>query len=493
MTSTIPYLISQFLNWRSLVDIVIIAAGVLFVYRTFFRLGTWKIAHGILLALVLFLVANFFDLTAIRWIYSNLSQVAIIALIIIFQPEIRKLFERAATFRSQKAMAKSGDLASLLAEVLFSLARSSRGALIVLPGRESLGEKLSGGVALDALPTVPLILSLFDPHSPGHDGAVILEKGRLSRYGVRLPVSTSGRLDPDFGTRHHAALGLAEESDALILVVSEERAAVSAFHNGTMAPVADEKKLRSLVEAFWREMNDHLSHLSLRQNRKALSLEVPASLLLAMVFWTTLTFSQSEIREETFTVPVVFTTPKHLVLTGEKPSEVKIHVAGQVSDLNTIQPAQLSVKINLSEAQPGKQTVVITENDIRPPRRIRVLDAKPSTFDVTLVEIVEKDVKVKPQLVGKLPGGLRLLSIQVEPEQIRVLSPANPGKDRETSVMTTPIYLDNIRENTRLFCKITAPPHLQPPDRRWPDVEVRILVSPPAAPAEPAGLPPGNG
>jgi diadenylate cyclase len=100
----------------------------------------------------------------------------------------------------------------------------------------------------------------------------------------------------------------------------------------------------------------------------------------------------------------------------------------------------------------------------------------PPSVDVTLAAIIEQEVTVKPQLVGKLPGGLKIRSLEVKPEKVKVLSPAAEGKGKEVTLITTPIYLDSIQNDTTIYCKIIAPPAVQPIDKRWPDVEVSIAI-----------------
>jgi DNA integrity scanning protein DisA with diadenylate cyclase activity len=114
------------------------------------------------------------------------------------------------------------------------------GALIVIPGRESIERHTEGGIEIDARLSEPLLLSLFDPNSPGHDGAVVIQGSRISAFAVHLPLSTvpAGR-----GTRHAAALGLAERCDALCVVVSEERGTISLAREGAIRPIANEAQL----------------------------------------------------------------------------------------------------------------------------------------------------------------------------------------------------------------------------------------------------------
>ena len=193
------FIVHQLLSWRAIVEILLLALGLFFLYRTLMRLGTWKIAVGVLAAILVFLAAALLDLKAIEWVFENISHVAVIALIVIFQPELRKIFERAVSMKRTEGGGRGEALSRLVQEGMTELARQKRGAIIVFPGKEPVGEWLSGGFGLDAEASLPLLLSIFDPHSPGHDGALVIENGKFSRYGVRLPVSDTSKLPREYG------------------------------------------------------------------------------------------------------------------------------------------------------------------------------------------------------------------------------------------------------------------------------------------------------
>jgi uncharacterized protein (TIGR00159 family) len=377
----LPFFLSQFykvyVDWRVALDILLIAAALFFIYRTLQRVGAWKIMVGVLSAAAIFALAHFLNLRGIRWAYSNLSQVAVVGVIVVFQPEIRKVFERAASLKRSHRARGEPMLADLLAHAAFSLAKKKRGALLVLPGRDNVIGSEAGGYVLDATPSLPLLMSIFDPNSPGHDGAVVVENGRLARLGVRLPLSSSGALSPRFGTRHHAAMGLSEATDALIIAVSEERGQVSIFREGRISVPEDRQELAGAVRSHWDEL--HASPLGLkgpgRSRTKGRPLprprtktipEIAMAVFLAVILWTTLIYSQSEILERSFTVPIEFTaTPANVALVGDKPSEIKLHLVGPKADLDSLDASQLMVKISLAEAMPGKQTVAINEDNVR--------------------------------------------------------------------------------------------------------------------------------
>lgn len=148
-------LIKHFFDWRALIDITLMAAGLYFLYRTLQRLGTWAIAAGILIAMVVYLVATLLDLKGIEWLFGNLSQVAVIALIIIFQPELRKIFERAASVHRSRQIDSGDEFIAILDNALWKLTEKRQGAIVVLPGKEPVGEWLSGGFTLDSTPLFP--------------------------------------------------------------------------------------------------------------------------------------------------------------------------------------------------------------------------------------------------------------------------------------------------------------------------------------------------
>ncbi len=455
-----------------------LSAGLFFLYRTLQRLGTWSIAAGILIAMAVYLLATFLDLKGIEWIFGNLSQIAAIALIVIFQPELRKIFERAASVRRSRQVGSDQDLHDTLVDSFWKLAGKREGAIVVLPGKDPIQEWLQGGYALDARPSLPLIMSIFDHNSPGHDGALIVLNGKLIRFGVRLPISQSARLPEEFGTRHHAGMGLSERSDALIIVVSEERGIVSTFQNGKMQPIEDRETLSTVIADHWRNTASMALDLSEGTNRRHMFAQMAASLGLAVLFWSTLIIAQGEVLEKVITVPVEFTpAPAHLALVGEKDERIRLHLSGPKSDLVAIDPAALSVKIDLSKAIAGKQVFLVTANNMRLPRNVSLLDVVPSSIELTLAEIVEQEVDIKPQLVGKLSGNMKILSVEVLPAKIKVLSPLAGRKKKPVNVITTPIYLESIKSNTSIYCKIIAPPTVQPVTKNWPDVEVIIKVS----------------
>jgi hypothetical protein len=154
---------------------------------------------------------------------------------------------------------------------------------------------------------------------------------------------------------------------------------------------------------------------------------------------------------------------------------VRLHLGGSRSDLDLVDPSTLRAKIDLAMAMAGKQSFVITAENFRLPRGVQLLDVVPASIELTLAELTEREIAIQPQLLGKLPEGRTLKSVVLQPGRVRVLAP--PGAKELLKIMTTPIYLENLENDTVIFCKIIAPPALHPVDRRWPDVEVKITLA----------------
>ena len=473
-------LIQEYITWRAVLDILLISAGLFFLYRTLLRLGTWKIMAGILLALLIFILANALNLTGIEWIYQNVSHVAVLGLIVIFQPELRKVLEKAVSVSPHRLKDLDTALQTLIAESLAKLAEERTGAILVFPGKEPIKDKITGGYQLNAVPSLPLIYSIFDHNSPGHDGAVIIEDNRLTQFGVRLPMSLSTRLSEEYGTRHHAAMGLAEQTDALVLVVSEERGKVSIFTNGSMQPAQGPEEITQAIVDHQMQMGFFRRDSSFKIRKRTL-LQVAASLIIAVAFWSTLMLSQREVVERVLPVSIDYTSPaEELVLVGDKANEVKLHITGPKTDIDNLAMNPPSVKIDLSKMAKGTQTIIITSENIRLPKGVSLLDTSPQQLKVTLAAVMEKRVAISPQIIGKLPGNLKIKKITVSPDSVLVTVPVTRESKNIDEVLTTPIYLESIAEDKKIFCKIIARPTIQPAAKRWPDVEVSIEVQSPA-------------
>lgn len=466
--------LSEMVDWRVLLDISVLAVFFSILYHTLRTTGTWKIALGLTLAAVAAMVAGLLDLRGVEWVFSNLSQITFLALLIIFQPEIRRILERSTSIGRSGPNGREDVLASLIDEAVFDLARRKWGALIVIPGRYPLQQWVSGGVELHALPSLQLLLSLFDPDSPGHDGAIICDKGRVERFAVRLPLSQSGRLPEWLGTRHHAAMGLAEQSDALILAVSEERGRVSLFHNGEMTPLDRKGEAAARIARHLTPEEGGLPEKMKKQGWK-IGLEIVASLLVAVFFWGTVIASRTESREMFFTVPIVFSKPAAgLTLVSDNTADARILLRGPVSLLMNLESSRLQVYVDLSGMEEGRQVVMLTKENVVAPKKVEILHMTPATLEIELSRENMAMLEITPQLIGKPAEGYVVEKVEVLPKNVRVFLPGEILRQNRQQLLTTPIYLHGLRENASVFCKIIVPQGVRLHDTLLPDVEVRV-------------------
>ena len=209
---------------------------------------------GLLVIALVGLVANYFDLLAVRWIVSSLKTVWLIVFVILFQPELRHAlaqFGRTRYFRSFLRGENYGVLGEVVRAVE-SLAQRRHGGLIVMERNVGLRNFVETGSRLDAKVSAELLVTLFSPGSPLHDGAVILREDAIVAASCILPLSSNPLTAVSLGTRHRAALGLSEETDAAVIVVSEQTGDISVAHRGVLYSRLDEGRLRSELSRIFR-------------------------------------------------------------------------------------------------------------------------------------------------------------------------------------------------------------------------------------------------
>jgi diadenylate cyclase len=248
------------ITWTDLLDILLVAA-IFFVILYLVR-GTQAVPllRGIILLLILLaLIGGIFPLRGFSWLVDRALPAILVAIPVIFQPELRRALERlgrAGSFlgRPVGQQATLQRSISAVAEACKTLTKHRLGALLVLERETGLQDYAETGVKLDAETSAELLVSLFDPHVSLHDGAVILRNGRVLAASCVLPLSTAFLDDRRLGLRHRAALGITEETDAIAVVVSEERATISVAHNGRMIRDLDPERLGRLLRAFHQSL-----------------------------------------------------------------------------------------------------------------------------------------------------------------------------------------------------------------------------------------------
>ena len=241
------------------IDILVVAVILYFVFKFIRDRRAGKLAAGIITLLLLLAVSNLINMRVMSYLMHNVFQIGIIAVIILFQPELRAVLEKVGG-GSLKGVRSFGDFksaenntASIISSVVqasLDLSETKTGALMVFERTTKLGDLVLTGTVVDSAISVPIIKNIFFKNSPLHDGAVIIRDNRLHAAGCLLPLSSSQEITKDLGTRHRAAVGMSENSDAVVLIVSEETGKISLAVEGKIYRGYNKDTLTKALEEY---------------------------------------------------------------------------------------------------------------------------------------------------------------------------------------------------------------------------------------------------
>jgi diadenylate cyclase len=236
-------------HWRDLLDVLILSGLFYYLFRFIRGTRAAQMFVGLVIILLLSLLAGALQLNGLNWLISSLKTVWVLAFLILFQPELRKALTSLGGGRMFRSFTRTGESSILgeLVRAVETLSEKGIGALIVVERNVGLKNIVETGTALEAKVSAELLVTIFTPPTPLHDGAVVISGDQLVAAGCILPLSQNPRLAYALGTRHRAALGMSEESDAIVLVVSEESSQISIAEGGRLLPHLDEGTLRSTL------------------------------------------------------------------------------------------------------------------------------------------------------------------------------------------------------------------------------------------------------
>ncbi len=363
-----------------LVDVILVAfilwAGVVWLRRTRARLALL----GLAIVGVVYLTARQLGLTLTAWLLQGFFAVFVIVLVVVFQEDLRRLFEQIATWGLRRKPATLGpDVADVLVRTVARMASTRTGALIVVPGREPIERHLDGGIELGARISEPLLLSLFDASSPGHDGAVVVEGDRVTRFAVHLPLSSDHHQLGPRGTRHAAALGMAELSDALCIVVSEERGTVSVARGGRIRQLREPQALLAVIRGFLEDIAPPQGDRGRLRGAAGHWREGLAAILLATALWVLVVPGSELVEVERPAAVVVQNLPAGFELERVQPENVMVTLSGQRRDLYFADPNRLHVRVDALLVQLGRRTFQVSEDQVEHPENVSVVGVEPTS------------------------------------------------------------------------------------------------------------------
>jgi len=375
-------------RWQDALDILILT-------YIFYRLYLWlrkkkalRMVVAILALPLFYIFARWVDLPLSVWGLQNLWPVIIIVLVVIFQQEIREVLGNISlpSFFFGRPEGLTSKIIDKIAEAAFQMADKKMGGLIVLQRGDNLDELIREKTVLDAEINEDILISIFNSQSPLHDGAVIIQGGRIRYAAALLPLSKSTSLPKEWGTRHRAGVGITEVSDGECIIISEERGEVLLASKGKV-----EKKERK------EDLKENLADLTpmgdTKDKEKALPKkifeDIPIKalfLFLVCLLWVfVIGIRQGEVG---FNIPIeYYSIPQNLVIAGEPPKEVNVRLKGSQRLLSSIKPDQIRVRVDLSNAHKGTNQISLSETSMNTGPGISVTNFYPRNVRLQLSPI----------------------------------------------------------------------------------------------------------
>jgi diadenylate cyclase len=356
------------------------------------------IITGIVIVAIVFLIARQFNLLLTTAILQGFFAVILITLIVIFQEELRYFFERVSHWslnrrlpRSKRRSFPSRHYATdVLVRTLTDLAREKIGALVVIRGKDIMNRHLDGCELLNGRISEKVLKSIFDPHSIGHDGAVLLEDEVIKSFSCHLPLSKNHEQLNKGGTRHAAALGISELTDALSIVVSEERGTVSVARNGSIREVQEREQLSKIIESFYLELRSNQKCTKSMDFFRWNYREKILAVSLAMALWFVLVH-EARIVYKAYNIPVHSSELlSDMEVTQIEPKEVEITLSGQRKSFYFLDEDDIKLILKPWQLKVGKSVITLSGSDFTIPEGLEYEDAVPREVAVTIASQINK-------------------------------------------------------------------------------------------------------
>jgi len=386
------------LDSLNFLDIFIIALLIYITIKLLRETHSISVVAGVLMLLGFYGLALLFDLPLTSLVLRSFFGVFLIIIAIIFQRELRRFF---STFGflgvARRFMPPSEMVMKTVSHSVGRMASEKIGALIIFPGREQINRHLEGGNRLNGEISEPLLLSIFDKTSPGHDGATIIESNRIRKFAVHLPLAEQIEKVRHLGLRHRAALGLSERSDAFIIVVSEERGVISVVQNGKIMQMQDEAELRRRLLEFYKEKFPQLNLFNLSRWFVKNVLLLTISFIIALGIFSVVNSGFALVQRNFVVTPEFSNIPAEIIINDVSPQEVILTLKGRGFDFDVFKPESLRVLVDVGAlfniTKAGWHRVSITDKEIESPFNLSVIKIDPLSIRV---QIIKKDSSVPP-------------------------------------------------------------------------------------------------
>ncbi len=480
---------------QDLFDVLIIAILIYGVLIWFKKAASRFVLAGIVLLGLVYVLARTFHLYMTALALQGFFAILLLALVIIFQEELRRFFERLATLgwfgRTRRSISQQQQDADIIAQVASTLAAKRVGALFVLPAKGPVDRHIHSGIPLDGRISPQLLESIFDHHSPGHDGAVVIRNSKVESFGCHLPLSPNVDRIPYGGLRHTAAVGLSELTDALCVVVSEEKGVISVARGGRLQPIFDDNQLRDLLNSFFRPRTPRQSKRPLGEWVRQNTREKVMALLLASLLWVGFG-QQRDLIERDFVLPIEYRNlPAQWLLEDPEHTATRVRLQGPRQAFRFAETETMKVSVDLSSLPEGEQEVVLSSDLVRIPPTLTLESIKPGVINLTLHRLYPTRVPIELRTTGSVPTGYTLVSATLAPTHATVLAIRENDAGR-VRIATAPVDLSGVMRTVQVSPNLIYPADLRFVDGRPPQVSLTLTVQAPPQPTAPAIAPENN-
>ncbi|MCA1786770.1 MAG: diadenylate cyclase [Desulfobacteraceae bacterium] len=444
------------IGWQNVLDIALNTYILFRLYVLFRGTNVMRVLLTMVLLLVFRQVALSMGLIITSWLMQGVIAVAALVIIIVFRNEI-SLVLKSKDFKSFFWGIPRHQLKTpvgIIVESVYEMARKKVGALIVLPLSKGMEGVVQEGITWQGKLSKEMLISIFWPDNPVHDGAVVIQGDRITEVGVILPLSNRTDLPSSFGTRHRAAVGLVEQTDAMVIVVSEERGKITLFRDKQIYDINDSSKFEKLLIA---HAGGDTSDVDIKKQTRELA--VAATICLVCVTGLWLSFSRGMEALATHDVPIEFISPEDqkMAVFSSSASSVRLLLSGSRPLIRSLTPDSINIKINLTNIEPGTNNLLVSRNAVKLPPGITIRNIEPSELEVIVDVPLKKELPLQPYWTGKLSPDLIMTRALISPEKVRVIGPALGLKKIDT-LFTEPLSLDNITQSGSLTANVVMNP-----------------------------------
>jgi len=444
------------IRWQDIVDIALVSYIVFRLYILLRGTNVFRVLIGIAFLWVFHRIAVSLGLIVTSWAIQGIIAVAALIIIVVFRNEIRSVLQaknvKALLWGYPRKTIETP--VDIIVESAYELARSRSGGLIVFPGKEDLKELLHSGIPWGGSVSKEMILSIFWPDNPVHDGAAIIKDDQVEEVGVVLPLSHRKDLPSYYGTRHRAAAGLAETTDALVIVVSEERGDVTVALGSRMRVIKRKEDLARILRKHVGVSLKRGSYLSKQR------LELGIVALAAVLFITGVWFSFARGLDTLITLetPIEYMNRDPAIeILATSINSVRLHLSGSGALIKSIRPEQVTVRLDLSKSNVGSHTFSIAQKNISLPPGVLVKKVEPSSVEVTLDHLGRKELPIQIDWVGKLPEGLILTEARLNPKKMEIIG-GQQILEGISTVYTEQVSLGAIQKSGTMTVKLALNP-----------------------------------